>query len=121
MKLEELLGMALIGGALWYWLKTKTTSAAPGRVAGSSSTVTGQIPGSTGDPLFDAIFGGSTNTPASSGGGLFAPPMGKGTINFGPGMDDQSASASPFVYINTSAGFGPNCSTHLNDGKPLCA
>ena len=48
---------------------------------------------------------------------LFSVPPG-GNVGFG--QTDESASGSPFVYINTSKFFRSGCSTHLWDGKPLC-
>jgi hypothetical protein len=110
---------AQIKAALAPALNTVTKATTPG-----SSTATLPVmnmsPGRPGDPAYSAAFGGGYVGPP--GGFNFGSLGGGGGFggNVGPGQTDESASGSPFVYINTSGSFGLGCSTHLWDRKPLC-
>lgn len=109
--------------ALKYWSQIK--SAVP--VLGLSRVV----PAISNPPAdgFSAAFGNGPNfmNPIPNGPGLGVnSPLNLGgpifrNSNVGPLQTDESASGNPFVFVNLGKAFGSGCSTHLWDGKPLCA
>jgi len=130
--MDDLLEFGLLGGAAWLvmlGLSNDALSSQNGQNAsGGQISPSGAVstfvatPGS--DPAFAAAFapdGTPTRAAYSFSTGVGPMFTGQRVATAASVFDSPWAAASPFVYVNLARGFGPNCSTQLWDGKPLCA
>jgi hypothetical protein len=120
-----ILVILLVYIAVKYWAQIKAAlGTALNATTPASSTATLPVvnlsPGRPGDPAFSSTFGGGGNYVIPPGVGGLPGVLFSAGSNVGPLQTDESASGSPFVYINTSKYFPSGCSTHLWDRKPLC-